>query len=43
MINSKYLVELIDSEITIFQIQNPPWKVLGEENLHPKLPAKSKI
>ena len=24
-------------------IQNPSWKVLGEENLHPKLSAKSKI
>ncbi|NJL80076.1 MAG: ribosome maturation factor RimM, partial [Richelia sp. SM2_1_7] len=23
--------------------QNPSWKVLGEENLHPKLSAKSKI
>ncbi|MEO0843168.1 MAG: RtcB family protein, partial [Cyanobacteria bacterium J06643_5] len=25
------------------KIQNPSWKVLGEENLHPKLSAKSKI
>ncbi|MBF2014991.1 MAG: nicotinate-nucleotide--dimethylbenzimidazole phosphoribosyltransferase [Rivularia sp. T60_A2020_040] len=25
------------------EIQNPSWKALGEENLHPKLSAKSKI
>ncbi|MEB3219993.1 MAG: AIR synthase related protein, partial [Nostocales cyanobacterium 94392] len=25
------------------EIQNPSWKVLGEDNLHPKLSAKSKI